>query len=76
MRLYKVIAKPEDQVLGIRFAGSMAEVKTAKAALMEQFDLTKKQVDHEEVELPTGKQGTLEFLNELCAGFDLEASDE
>lgn len=61
MAIYKVTGKKG----GIRFAGSMAEVREAKAQLMAKFEQKKSEVSHEEVPIKSGKAGLLEALNSL-----------
>jgi hypothetical protein len=75
MRLYKVCWKEGGEVVRTRFAGSMAQVREVKAGFITAGAL-KKAVEHEEVEVPTGKQPLLDFLNAELTEFDLEDGDE
>lgn len=72
MKLYKVAVEEDGQKLAVRFAGSMAEVRSAKNDLAVVTGVNKKKIDHEEVEIASGKQGLLTFLNEEMASFDME----
>lgn len=55
-----------------RWAGSMAQVREHKAALMEKHGLARKHVEHEELEISFSKSGVIEFLNEHCTGLSAD----
>lgn len=77
MRAYQVTAKDGDTVLGTRYAGTQADARTKRDELMAQFDVKKKQVSIDEVEVPVAKAGLLEFINELASQADaVEAEEE
>ena len=50
-----------------RYAGSQGEATKIRMALAEEHDLKKNSMTIEPVEVPTGKAGLLEVLNELAA---------
>lgn len=67
MRLYLI------KVAGrFRYAGSQADARGKRDKLMAATNTKKKDTETEEVDVPTGKAGLLDHLNELCAGFDPE----
>lgn len=70
MRAYKVTAKDGDTVLGTRYAGTQADARTKRDELMAQFDVKKRQVEMEEVEVPMAKAELLEFINLLASEVD------
>lgn len=76
MRAYKVTAKDGDTILGTRYAGTQAESREKRGALVEQFSVKKNQVEIEESEIPHGKAELLAFVNELAAKADLEEDGE
>lgn len=67
--IYRVYTKPKDPDAPKEqaFAGSMAQVREAKAALREKHDLGQKEVEHEELEITYNKAGVIEFLNANCS---------
>lgn len=70
-RAYKVESEN-----GLRFAGSVAHARQLRDEMMEIHGLRKKDVRiDEEVEIPSGKGGLLEFLNEVLAEFDADADE-
>ena len=66
MRAYKVTAAG----LGFRFAASQADARAKRDELVEKFEIKKSKVEIEEIEIPTGKAGTLEFINEVAQEAD------
>lgn len=75
MKAYKVQAVEGDVVVATRYAGSQAQVRELRDQLMEQFDVKRKQVSSEEVEIPTGKAELLEFINTVAAEADLTVEE-
>lgn len=57
-----------------RYAATNADARATRETLVEQLSCKKKDVDIEQVEVPTAKAELLEFTNELCAAVD--AKDE
>ena len=51
----------------VRWAGSMAQVREHKAALVESNGCKPKEAKHEELEIAYSKAGVIEFLNANCA---------
>lgn len=51
-----------------RWAGSMAQVREHKAALIEKHGLKRQHVEHEELEIAYSKSGVIDFMNEHCTG--------
>lgn len=51
----------------VRIAGSMAEVRTHRQEIVDNWGIKKADVSVEEIELPKGKAGLLEFVNGLLA---------
>lgn len=47
------------------FAGSRAEASAARMTIVEELSIRKSTIDIQEVDVPTGKVGLLEFLNQL-----------
>jgi hypothetical protein len=76
MRAYKVSVATEEQdgngvsalITHTQFAGSMAEVRTIRDTFVEELGVKKKDVDVEEVDIPTSKTELLPFLNNLMKG--------
>jgi hypothetical protein len=50
-----------------RFAGSQAEATKTRMTLADEHGFKKSSLEIEPVEVPTGKAGLLEVLNELAA---------
>jgi len=73
MRAYKVTTATEEQdgqgvsvlTTHTQFAGSMAEVRAVRDTYVEELGVKKKDVDVEEVDIPTSKTELLPFLNNL-----------
>ena len=64
MRLYKIV----DVAGGIHgFVGSKAAGPTKRREVTEKKGIPARQLSDEEIEVPTGKDGLLEFLNTLVA---------
>lgn len=53
-----------------RFAGTAADSKEVRDTIVEETGLKKKDVEIEQVEVPTSKTELLEFINELCEELD------
>lgn len=64
MRAYQVKVQGKTK----RWAGSMAECREAKKELVEEGDGAVKAsaITYDETEVPTNKEGLLEFLNKNC----------
>jgi len=60
MKLYKVSYENNT-----KFAGSQAQVREIKAEFVEKHGANKKQIEVEDVEIRTDKQGLIEDLNKL-----------
>lgn len=71
MRAYKVVGHvpngdiPETTHDRTRFAGTQADARNEKQALMNDYDLKRSAVEIKEVEIPTAKAELIEFINEL-----------
>jgi hypothetical protein len=63
--IYKVTADVGERT-EVRWGGSMAEVREHKALLTERYDLKRKDLGHEEVEIFFNKKDVIAFLNEHC----------
>lgn len=63
MRLYKITAN--ETALPSVWAGSQAEAATARKLLVDQ-GAKRKDLVTEEIEVPTNKQGLIDFLNRGC----------
>lgn len=74
MQMYKVTAKAAPALfpVGCRFAASMAEARVRRTELMEQFNLPKKFVHVEPVDVLTQKAELLGFINGLLKTYDKE----
>lgn len=59
-----------------RYASTNADARATRDQLVEQLGVKKKDVDIEQVDVPTAKAELLEFINGLCAELDEKASDE
>ena len=53
-----------------RYAATNADARTKRDELVEQLGCKKKDVEIEQVEVPTAKAELLEFINGLCAELD------
>lgn len=71
MRAYKVSAEGM-----FRYAGTQADARAARDEIVEALGCKKKDVEIEEAEIPTGKEGLLEFVNDLAELADVTDSDE
>ena len=58
-----------------RYAATNADARTTRDELVEQLGCKKKDVEIEQVEVPTAKAELLEFINELCKELDEDAAD-
>ena len=58
-----------------RYAATNADARTTRDELVEQLGCKKKDVEIEQVEVPTAKPELLEFINELCKELDEDAAD-
>ncbi len=63
MRAYKISAVGDGKPLG--FGGSQAHAREVRDQVMARKELRKKDLQIEEVEVPTGKTDLLEFINGL-----------
>lgn len=59
-----------------RYASTNADARATRDELVEQLGVKKKDVDIEQVDVPTAKAELLEFINGLCAELDEKAGDE
>lgn len=59
-----------------RYASTNADARATRDELVEQLGCRKKDVDIEQVDVPTAKAELLEFVNGLCAELDEKAGDE
>lgn len=71
MRCYKVFTEGMK-----RFAGTQAEAREWRDEIVEALGCKKKDVEIEELDVPTGKEGLLEFINELAEEADITDSGE
>ncbi len=58
-----------------RYAATNADARTKRDELVEQLGCKKKDVEIEQVEVPTAKAELLEFINELCVELDEESGE-
>lgn len=58
-----------------RYAATNADARSTRDELVEQLGCKKKDVEIEQVEVPTAKAELLEFINELCKELDEDAAD-
>lgn len=58
-----------------RYAATNADARAKRDELVEQLGCKKKDVEIEQVEVPTAKAELLEFINELCAELDEESGE-
>ena len=73
MRCYKLIAiNPEinEFPCATRYAATNALARETREALMQEFDVHKKDVEIVQVEIPVAKAELLEFINGLCSKTD------
>lgn len=56
-----------------RYAGTNADAKEKRDALMAKFGLKKKDVVTTDIDIPTAKPDLLSFINELAAKTDPQA---
>lgn len=71
MRAYKVTADVEDgekMTTVTKFAGTQADARAARQALVDEHGVKKKDVSLDEVEIPTAKSDLLDFINGLIGG--------
>ena len=79
MKLYEVKCEQEPGSAGAKkqgksykhvgYAGSMAEVRDIKENMIALYGVNKKEIEVGEVEVDTGKQGLLAFVNSVTAEF-------
>jgi hypothetical protein len=68
MRAYRVSTSSVVGLTVTRFAGSQVEASQARRELMETYSVGMREVNLEEIDVPTDKKGLLAFLNtELSA---------
>lgn len=66
MRLYKITAQGDHKLVPtVLFAGSQADAASQRKALTEQ-GYKRASIETKEVEVPTNKQGLIDFLNRGC----------
>lgn len=70
MRLQKIEYDGAEDIRFVRYAGSMAEARLARASLVEQFGVKIKDVHIDMENIATGKDATIEFINHLAARGD------
>lgn len=58
-----------------RYAATNADARATRDELVEQLGCKKKDVEIEQVEVPTAKTELLEFINGLCKELDEDAAD-
>lgn len=74
MRAYKVSATVEEcsddgrPHVVTKFAGTQADARTARQAIVDEHGVKKKDVALDEIEIPTDKAGLLGFVNNLVGG--------
>lgn len=59
-----------------RYAATNADARATRDALVEQLECKKKDVEIEQVDVPTAKAELLEFINGLCKELDEKDSEE
>ncbi len=65
--IYKVsVNNPKTGTVEVRWAGSMAQVREHKAALVDETGCKPRDPKHEELEIAYSKAGVIEFLNGNC----------
>jgi hypothetical protein len=57
-----------------RYAGTGADARTFRNAIMEEFNVPKKKVLIQPTEIPTQKDALIEFINNLLARIDKEVA--
>lgn len=67
MRIYRVEATSAEGEHRIKFAGTQADARQAKAQLVIELGVKKKDVETKEVEVPVAKPKFLEFINGFVA---------
>lgn len=75
MRCYLVTAKDQGETVATRYASTAADSKTTRDELVEKFEVAKKNVEIEQVEVPLDKAGLLDYLNELVTKNDKSADE-
>lgn len=63
MRLYKI----EGQGLHVRFAGSMGAAREVRQTIVNDYGVKKRDLEINEVDVPTNKDGLLRFLNTMTS---------
>ncbi len=59
-----------------RYAATNADARATRDELVEQLGCKKKDIEIEQVEVPTAKAELLEFINGLCAELDEKEGEE
>ena len=59
-----------------RYAATNADARATRDELVEQLGCKKKDVEIEQVDVPTAKAELLEFINGLCAELDEKEGEE
>ena len=75
MRCYKVtVIGPETDIItglrATRYSATNAMAREMREALMEEFGVRKKDVEIEQMEVPTVKEDLLDFLNTMLSLLD------
>lgn len=65
MRLYKTTGTRDGNVEKTLWSGSQAHAATDRKTLVSDDGFKRAEVDTEEVDVPTGKAGLIQFLNNL-----------
>jgi hypothetical protein len=63
MRAYSVVFTPEGELKNVVFIGSDAEAKTFRGEVMKIYDLKRKDIEINLVEIPTTKPELIAWLN-------------
>lgn len=58
-----------------RYAATNADARSTRDELVEQLGCKKKDVEIEQVDVPTAKAELLGFINELCTELDEESGE-
>lgn len=58
-----------------RYAGSQTEVREKRDEIMELAGIKKKDVTHEEVEIPTNKAELIPFINEIVIELETNTAE-
>lgn len=67
MRAYDVGFTKDDKTVR-RFAGTKADASKVRQEMVDAYEVKKSSITIEEIDIPTGKEGLLGFLNALMEG--------